>query len=202
MVLCECGCGQEVKRGSRFVRGHNRRGIPHTDDTKQKTSNSLQGEKCYMFGRKHSRRVKSKMSESHKGRTHTDETKRHMSYVMNGKNSGKTHTGDTKKKISEALSGEKSYLWRGGISFDPYCSKFNNQVKEAVREQYGRACFLCGVLENSRKLDVHHVDYNKEQGCEDHNWKLVPLCRSCHAKTNHNREYYENLILEKLEELN
>lgn len=24
---------------------------------------------------------------------------------------------------------------------------------------------------------------NKDQGCNDHDWNLVPLCRSCHSKT-------------------
>ena len=27
---CQCGCGQKVKEGCRFIHGHNRRGIHHS----------------------------------------------------------------------------------------------------------------------------------------------------------------------------
>ena len=36
MTLCECGCGQEVKKENRFIHGHNRRGKRHTEESKQK----------------------------------------------------------------------------------------------------------------------------------------------------------------------
>lgn len=64
-----------------------------------------------------------------------------------------------------------------------YCHKFNNDCRERNRKKYGRLCFLCGKDEtsNGRRLSVHHVDMNKDQGCNDHAWKLVPLCKSCHA---------------------
>jgi len=91
--------------------------------------------------------------------------------------------------------GENSYLWKGGISFEPYCYKFNNDIKEETRDIFNRVCFLCGKSEeeNGKKLCVHHVDYNKGQGC-GHSWTLVPLCSSCHAKTNFNRHFWFNLL--------
>jgi hypothetical protein len=97
---------------------------------------------------------------------------------------------------SEFLSGEGNPNWQGGISYEPYCRKFTEKLKEKIREEYGRMCVLCGKSEflNKQKLDVHHVDYNKEQGCNGKNWKLLPLCHSCHTKTTFNREYYENLL--------
>lgn len=46
---------------------------------------------------------------------------------------------------------------------------------------------MCGLSEEEnvgqRKLSVHHVDMNKDQGCNGHKWKLVPLCTSCHRKS-------------------
>ena len=114
-------------------------------------------------------------------------------------------TDDHKQKISEANKGknlgEKSGLWKGGVSFEPYCSKFNEQFKEMIRDKFGRVCFLCGKTEedNSIKLSVHHVQYNKNCGCDDSlKCDYVPLCNSCHSKTTNNREYYESLIQNKL----
>lgn len=97
-------------------------------------------------------------------------------------------------------SGENSVFWKGGKSFEPYCVKFNLKTKERVRNKYGRKCFICGKNEdeNGKKLEVHHVDYNKEQGCNGHKWALVPLCRSCHSKTNHNRTAWQMIIKHKL----
>lgn len=91
--------------------------------------------------------------------------------------------------------GEDSPNWKGGISFEPYCNKFNNKLKEHIRDTFDRKCFLCGKSEeeNNCKLHVHHVDYNKGQGC-GYSWSLIPLCSSCHSKTNHNRYYWFNLL--------
>ena len=140
--FCECGCGEEVNLGNRFIRGH-----------------------------------------VWKNRAITDEVK---------------------KKMSKARKGEKHPNWRGGVSFEPYCHKFTEKIKEEVRDKFGRVCLLCNKREkeNGVKLSVHHCDYNKKQGCDEHEWELVPLCRSCHSKTNFNREYWSEKIFEKLKEKN
>lgn len=85
--------------------------------------------------------------------------------------------------------------WRGGRSFEPYCPHFNQALKESVRDEFGRRCFLCGKDEksNCRRHHIHHVDYNKGQGCGQR-WSLVPLCGSCHGKTNKNRWHWFNLM--------
>lgn len=86
-------------------------------------------------------------------------------------------------------------MWNGGSSYSPYCSAFTNALKEQIRDEYGRRCFMCSVpeVECSRKLHIHHVDYNKSQGC-GHRWSLIPLCASCHAKTNFDRWYWFALL--------
>ena len=103
----------------------------------------------------------------------------------------------TKRNKENIRNGSKNGNWKGGLSFGKYCHKFNNQRKEKIRKEYGRKCVICGKNEedNGKKLTVHHVDYNKEQGCKDHEWKLVPLCKSCHAKTNGNRTYWETKLI-------
>lgn len=97
---------------------------------------------------------------------------------------------------SARLSGERSPFWKGGISFGKYCPKFNETLKEEVRRAFGRTCVVCGAHEEEgRRLAVHHVDYNKVQGCKGMRWSLVPLCASCHSKTNSNRWYWFNKLI-------
>jgi hypothetical protein len=96
--------------------------------------------------------------------------------------------------------GDKNILWKGGVSFGKYCEKFNKTKKEEIRAKYGRVCFICGKNEeeNGRKLDVHHVDYSKNQGCDGNKWALIPLCKSCHAKTGNNRSVWNAILSHKI----
>lgn len=97
-------------------------------------------------------------------------------------------------------SGENHPNWKEGASFEPYCHRFNGEIKEKVRGYYGRRCFKCDKTEeeNNERLCVHHVDFNKNQGCDSHKWKLIPLCRSCHSWTNGNRELSQAMFEDKL----
>ena len=52
--------------------------------------------------------------------------------------------------------------------------------------------------ENKRKLCVHHVNYDKECMCNGVECEFVPLCNSCHSKTNSDRELWERLIINVL----
>ncbi len=101
--------------------------------------------------------------------------------------------------IGYKRKGELNPRWCGGKSFEPYCPKFTTKLKEEIRNRYDRKCFLCGKPEkdNIRKLDVHHVDYDKEQGCGK-GWELVPLCISCHTATTNSREKFQEEIRRKL----
>jgi len=85
--------------------------------------------------------------------------------------------------------GEKCYQWEGGKSFEPYTIDFSNRLKEAIRDRDNRICQLCGIKEEKlkRKLDVHHIDYDKKN-CDESN--LISLCRSCHGKTQKNKKYW------------
>lgn len=171
--------------------------LNRSDKTRQRMSEAQKG-------RKHSEETKRKISRANTGRVFSkesirlmseaklnmsDETKRKMSESAKVKEFSEEH----RRKIGLAHKGKKNVNWKGGISFGPYCPKFNYKVKEEVRDNFGRFCFECGISEEnlSQKLDVHHVDFNKEQGCNDHKWVLIPLCRSCHAKTIFNRKRSE-----------
>jgi len=81
--------------------------------------------------------------------------------------------------------------WQGGKSFEIYPIGWNNELKQQIRQRDNYKCQLCGIDQEEcyRKLDVHHIDYNKEN-LEESN--LISLCMSCHRKTNYNREYWKN----------
>jgi hypothetical protein len=76
------------------------------------------------------------------------------------------------------LLGEKNPNWRGG--FNVYGQGFTDDLKEHIRDLYDRRCFCCGVEENGKKLDIHHID-NDKNNHETEN--LIPLCKSCHVKS-------------------
>ena len=94
---------------------------------------------------------------------------------------------------SENKTLENSPGWRGGVSFEPYPVGWNRRFKAMIRERYNHRCQLCGVTqaEYSRKLDVHHIDYDKDNL---HPTNLIPLCQSCHGKTTGNRDVWQSLF--------
>ena len=101
------------------------------------------------------------------------------------------------KWLSKHFRGENAPGWKGGKSFEPYCHKFNDEFKEYIRDKFGRICFLCDKTEaeNGRRLSVHHVNYNKDCGCdEDETCQFAPLCISCNSKVNFNRKMWESKI--------
>lgn len=112
---------------------------------------------------------------------------------------GKIFSPEYRKKISDGhkgiQAGDKHPNWQGGKSFEPYCPEFTDGLKEEIREKFGRKCFLCPNTENGKKLSVHHIDYNKNDICNGKAWPLIPLCNSCHMKTNFNRWYWFNLLI-------
>jgi len=85
--------------------------------------------------------------------------------------------------------GEKHWNWQGGKSFEVYPEEFNNYLKDFIREKYNYFCQKCKKQQKKPKLDIHHIDGNKNN-CERIN--LIPLCRSCHIKIENNRRKYGN----------
>lgn len=109
-------------------------------------------------------------------------------------------TEETRKRMSASHQGISIEEWDGFISFGKYCPKFNKAFKESIREKFGRKCFGCDKTEeeNGRKLSVHHVNYDKNCGCDGNYCEFVPLCNKCHPMTNGNREMWERLIMNVL----
>ena len=90
----------------------------------------------------------------------------------------------------EFKQGSNSPNWQGGITFEPYPLGWTKTFKEQIRYRDGYKCQVCGCpeVECNRKLDVHHIDYNKMNINIEN---LISLCQSCHMKTNFNRDYWE-----------
>lgn len=122
----------------------------------------------------------------------SDETRKRISAARKGYQPSEY----ARRRVSESNSGAGNGNWKGGRSYEPYCPAFTEKLKEIVRAEFGRKCFLCAKPEdqNGRKLAVHHVDYQKSQGCAGQKWSLIPLCNSCHSKTGRNRSYWFCLL--------
>jgi hypothetical protein len=96
------------------------------------------------------------------------------------------------QKLFQSLSRERNANWNGGISFEPYCEKFNFEFKERVREFFGRICVECQMTEeeNGQRLTVHHANYDKMVCCNDVEPLFVALCIGCNSRANNDREYW------------
>lgn len=189
-------CGREQIVGKRD--GYNlcqrcsKIGRKFTEKHKDNIRKAVSDEKHPNWGKKRSSATRKKIGKSQIGRKPTLETRKKLREAW----IGREITLETRKRISNANSGEKHPNWRGGISFGKYCKFFNKLLKQQIRDRYHNRCYLCGKTkeENGLSLSVHHVNYNKDCLCASL-CDFVPLCHSCHGKTNFNRRYWEDLIM-------
>lgn len=87
------------------------------------------------------------------------------------------------------LYGPGNPSWKGGVSFEPYCSEWKDmEYKDSIKSRDNYKCLnpYCDS-EDKTDLVVHHIDYNKKN-CKPTN--LVTVCRSCNAKANKDREWH------------
>jgi hypothetical protein len=160
-------------------------GRKHTPETKAKMSamrkkyyeNPINREKNSLInkGRKFGPEVRMKMSLAHKG---------------------KIPSLASRAKRSASLSGEKNHQWMGGLSFEPYCPKFNRDLRRRIRAFFGHKCILCGKTseENKRELNCHHVEYNKAACCDGKPVHFAAICHKCHVRTNVERDRWEAMM--------
>lgn len=172
------------------------RGRPLSLEHRRKISEAMKGESNPMkrpeVRAKYNMAIKDpnyckKMGDLSRGRRHSMETRRKMSEIM--------HQPVIMARERETHQGDKNSNWRGGVSFEPYCPKFNKDLKERVRAYFGHRCLRCGKteIEVGEKVHVHHVNYQKMACCTAPPI-FATLCRSCHSWTNHHREEAEILL--------
>ena len=198
--LCACGCGSTVERSkqnksqmNRFINGHNNKNRQFSNTHKQKISASM--EKAWekrtpppiTYEKKFCSQCKNvffvPLSNKNKKFCSNECFKKHCSAISIGENNNMYGT-----------CGELSPTWQGGISFEPYPIKFNRRFKSQIREIDNNICQICEKAEK-KKLDVHHIDYDKKNITTEN---LISLCKSCHVKTNFNRECWINYFRSRL----
>ncbi len=208
---CKCECKRMFELTTRrkyfnveYINGHNNKGKHFSEEHKQKISESNilphMGKTSPMKGKNYGEEFKEKCRQRQLGKPSCMKGKKHKSTSIEKlRNSLRG-----RQAWNKGVYGERNSMWKGGISKLPYCEKWTFKLREEVRNIYKRKCFLCdldednNITKNGKRqlLSVHHIDGDKEQGCNGKKWFLVPLCRKCHGKvTGKNKgEYYKKLI--------
>jgi len=217
-----------VNKGS-FPKGHqpicpfkkgysNRKGQKHTPESKTKMSNTHKAKRQIQISLMNLKCVKSnnplpmiehnrRFGSWNKGKRFSLESRRRMSIGMKGRtpwNKGIETPLETKLKVSASRKGKcvgaNNVMWKDGATQKKY-KDFGKALKEMIRIRDGRKCQLCGTpeMELLIKLDIHHIDFNKENSSSDN---LISLCHKCHSKTNHpkKRKYWINKLSQSKED--
>lgn len=185
--------GNKVNLGRKWTEEQKQRmskahiGIKHTEESKLAISKAHKKNKK-LVGIKQSEETIEKRRKALSGRKRPKDVVERIKETCN--------SPEYKQRMSERFRGENNPAWRGGVSFEPYCHLFNDDLKERVREFFGRECVYCGMSENENgmKLAVHHVNYDKQACCSDGPPEFVATCLGCNAKANYDREEWEELF--------
>ena len=90
--------------------------------------------------------------------------------------------------------GSDHHCWQGGRSREDYSWEFTDKLKDEIRVRDNCTCQNCGMVEEEhlivygRSLDVHHINYNKDD-CRREN--LISLCIQCNVRANYNRALWQ-----------
>lgn len=202
LIITTCTlCGEfriiEKHNYQTFCKPCSQKGRKHTKATKQKICDAQKGNKNHAFGK---RGPETSNWKGGKVKCICKKCKKVFYAEKNQIESGRGIYCSRSCCSIFSNSGKKNGNWRGGISFGQYCIKFNDEYRQKIRGRFGNKCFLCNKTEagNGRKLDVHHINYNKNCGCDNSACVCVPLCHSCHMRTGADRDYWQTLITEML----
>jgi len=124
------------------------------------------GEKQYLFGRHHSKKTRSKMSLSAKGKIFSQETLEKLSLTKLGEKNpmfGTHHTEEFKRKLSESERGEKHPRWRHDLTQEERENNQNRNLNPELREwrklifeRDNYTCQITGDLSGGN-LVAHHI---------------------------------------------
>lgn len=191
------GLTKEDNRVEKYVNSRLKKGFKHSEEVKFKLSQIKKGQNPWNKGLSQGEYLKHyKDNSTWLMKNRTDE--------MNNKSSQTLKRLYSEGKLivwNKGLYGDRSNAWMGGISFEPYCSKFNNEFKNIIKLRDNFCCLNCGISEQKhmimqcRKLTIHHIDYNKKNTCLQN---CCTLCVSCNSKANKNRSQWKEYYQEKL----
>ena len=214
--VCECGCGEFVFSGNRFIHGHSsifligNKNPAKRLEVRKKISESKMGDNNPMKKEENKNKMKGDKNPAKRedqrdrmrGNKNPMRIKEVVERTITSLKEFYIKNPEKRKQISEKVkllwkeeyqiehTGENNANWNGGSSFEPYPSSFTERLKESIRTRDNRVCQICGKTEeeNTFRLDVHHIDYDKNN-CKIEN--LISLCKSCHIKTNFSREFWK-----------
>ena len=185
-MMCLCGCGKQTNKENKWIWHHNgsscRKNWSPSQETRKKLSVALTGRKWTVEQNEKRRLSLIGHKSSLKGKTYEE--------ILGKEKSEKFRNNLRQKRLGSnnpmyGLRGELSPSWLGGPK--EYGIEFKLPLKETIRSRDNFKCIVCGKNQedNKKKLDVHHIDYNKKNNSTDN---LVSLCMTCHRKTNYNRK--------------
>jgi hypothetical protein len=105
---------------------------------------------------------------------------------------GKSQLG----KLRPSIAGANSKWWKGGKPKE-YPPEFSKGRKRFIKTRDNYTCQSCFCAFDSRALDVHHIDRDKNHNVDEN---LITLCKSCH-KAVHGKENKTNYVIEELKNL-
>ena len=180
----------------------------------------------WMKGKKHSKEIRMKMSESMKGRIINEETRKKISVALKGKNSwakGKPLSEDHKQNISETHKrigvgkwmkgrekyptaytfpkGENHYAWKGGITPINIQIRHSPEYRDWIKFVFKRDNYTCQICrQKGGVLNANHIKTfsdNSELRSEVLNG--ITLCKNCHfTLVNKHEKEWENFFFLKV----
>ena len=202
--FCACGCGQPLKKlnnypfYSKYISGHNN-GRKYLEPRDLLIDAPLCACGCgqkvsRMKGRKYKWNkfilghfTKGRTLEQSLGEEKADIYRKRL-IERNKKNNCMWKSEPRKRKSDSMIDWEFYNKYGCKRSSVPYTDEFNPQLKKQITERDSFTCQLFTELLPD-KFAVHHIDYEKKN-CNPIN--LIFLCNSCHTKTNHNRDFWQN----------
>jgi len=174
---------------------------PFTAEHRANMSTALKGN-MNAVGCTRSPETRAKLSAAKKGGENPakrPDVRRKMSESAKGNHShlGHRHTPEMRARISAGCKGktdaERHPNWQGGISRSPYGWDYSPELKAEVRRRDEHKCQLCGTPQSecSKKLAVHHIDYDKRNSDPVN---LVSLCLRCHGRVHKNKKHWKGFL--------
>lgn len=164
-------------------RNKKKNGWTHSQETRKKISEAMKAREI-TWGDKISASSIGKIIPQDQ-RDRTAKTLRKYYETHDNPFKGKTHSEETRKILSEKITGmfrgENGPNWRDGISSLPYGPEWTPWLKEEIRQRDGNRCSICGKPREEVTLDVHHIDFDKNNNDPSN---LITLCKKHHGRAN------------------
>lgn len=177
-------------KGLKGLKIGNPKGVIFTEEHRRNLSKALKGHIPWNKGIPRTEELKKKLSEHHKLFYQTPEGQA-LRKKISREQKGKIISDAHKEILSVRFSGNGNPGWEGGIGSEPYSIDWNRRLRRQIRNRDNNQCQICRKINFDKKLDVHHIDYNKTN-CKENN--LITLCKRCHRRTNFNREYWRVIL--------